>query len=204
MLQRSATPFAIAAVVFCAAYAPGSPASADIEIKVKTEYYNVRGRSIDALDRSIYRNAPLLNGTDRALGQARLRFNSDIKARETERGCAVDDPQVSLEVVMVLPRWTDEKRGSSDLRRLWSGFSGFVRRHEERHVEIAMKHAKQLQRVFTNVPTAPNCKLLRARLQSGAKRILTQHGRAQAKFDEREQARLRRAARVAASRARGN
>lgn len=177
-----------------------NPASAEVKITVKTEYYTVRGRSIDALDKSLYRNAPLLNGTDRALGQARLRFDSDIRARESDRGCAVDDPQVTLEVVMILPRWADEKRANSELRSLWSGFAGFVRQHEERHVEIAMNHAKKLQRVFTNVPMAPNCKMLRARLQSGANRILAQHAKAQERFDAREQARMQRAARVVASR----
>lgn len=190
---------AVGALTLCG-LALAAPSQAGVEIDVKTTYYDVRGKSIESLDESIYRNAPLLNGKERALGQARLKFDANIDAEMTNRGCAVTDPNVSLDIVVTLPRWRGHNKADAGLQRLWSNFYGFVKRHEERHAEIAMKHAKMLERVFSNVPTAPNCKLLRARLMAGAKRILTQHKNAQERFDANEQARMRRAARMVATR----
>ncbi|MEM9206619.1 MAG: DUF922 domain-containing protein [Pseudomonadota bacterium] len=194
MMIRSLVTFA--AFFLCAAAATDiSDVRAEVRIDIKTEYYTVRGRTVEALDESISRNAPILNGDAQALGQARLQFKSNVQGVTENGKCRVTNPGVDLAVVVVLPRWRDEKRSGQDLRLLWRSFSGYIAAHEARHVEIARKHAERLKRMFTRVPDAPTCDMLQSRLEAGAKRILSEHHREQLRFDEVEQRRMARAIR---------
>lgn len=176
------------------------PVQAEVKTSLKTKYYNVSGRTPETLVKSIFKSAPALAQGKRALGSARLKFDWDIDAEQTNYKCQVNDLEVSLEILVTLPRWRNEKGADPQLRAFWRSFYGFVEKHENRHVTIAKQHATQLERMFNRVPAADNCKLLTARLAAGAKRILTNHNRKQTKFDAQEQAKMRRNARVSASR----
>ena len=199
-VSRIATLFLLAGL---AAVPLSGPAAAKVTISQKTKYYTIHGSTPKAFFQSLERAAPFFDD-GRALGVSRLKFNSKVKGVQTATTCRIENPDVRLEVLMTLPRWADEKRADPKLQLFWKIFSAFVRKHEEHHVEIAMKHARMLQQVYSRIPAAPDCKRLKLRLDSAARRILTQHHVQQTKFDAREQARMRRNARTFASRHRNN
>jgi predicted secreted Zn-dependent protease len=71
---------------------------------------------------------------------------------------------------------------------IWDTLAADIKRHEERHAEIARTHARQLERTILGLPPARNCATLKARVNRVSQDAMTTHDKDQMRFDRIETA----------------
>jgi len=69
---------------------------------------------------------------------------------------------------------------------IWNTLAADIRRHEDRHVEIARQHARQMERLILSLPSASNCDTLQDKANEATARETDRHDADQARFDRIE------------------
>ena len=119
-------------------------------------------------------------------GATQIRFGGDLTyVRKGER-CAIEDARVTLDTKIILPRWKNRKRATKELGFIWDALSADIKRHEERHAEIARQYARDLERALKRLPAQDNCDKMQDKVADVTDRITLAHDEAQMKFDRIE------------------
>ena len=85
-----------------------------------------------------------------------------------------------------LPRWHPRGRTDKDVRIFWDTLAADIKRHEERHVEIAKQYGSELEKALLAIDRQDTCQLAAAKAKEVTARVLSDHDRAQAEFDRVE------------------
>ncbi|TIO37860.1 MAG: DUF922 domain-containing protein, partial [Mesorhizobium sp.] len=72
------------------------------------------------------------------------------------------------------------------VRLFWDTLSADIKRHEERHVEIAKNHARELEDALKATYPQRTCEAAKAQAAQISAAILAKHDRAQVQFDRVE------------------
>lgn len=160
------------------------PAGAATLVKTYS-YFTVRGRTLDDIQREFSRRGPAV-GDLRHPGATRMSFTTRIGYAEQGSSCRVVSARVTVKVHVILPRWKQRGRADPDVRIFWDTLSADIKRHEERHVEIAKNHARELENALLATGGQASCKDAAARAKEVTARVLASHDRAQAEFDRVE------------------
>jgi predicted secreted Zn-dependent protease len=162
-------------------------ASTETEFTQTLAYYTVRGTTAADLDAALSRGGPLVKDTGmRHPGATEMKFGGSVTYAETPELCAVDSALITLDTKIILPRWTQRRRAERDLALIWDTLSGDIRRHEERHAEIARQYARKLQDAIAALRPQPTCGAMEQRVAEVTERILGEHDQDQARFDRVE------------------
>jgi len=165
------------------------PPSADAEVVVRKSlsYFQVGGRTAAELDAELSRKGPFTEASgSRHPGATQIRFGGDLTYTKRGTRCAIDDVQVVVETKLILPRWKNRKRASPDMALLWDALAADIKRHEERHAEIARQHAKLLEQRLLKLRPERDCETLQARVGAVTDEITAEHDEAQMRFDRIE------------------
>jgi predicted secreted Zn-dependent protease len=164
-------------------------ASAEPVITKTYSYFRIGGRTADDLDRELDRRGPLTHTTGhRHPGATEIKFGGDVTYVEKGGRCAIGSTHVTLRTHVILPRWTNRYRAPADLGFIWDTLSMDIKRHEERHAEIARTHARLLERTLLELRPERSCELLEKRVAETTKALLEGHDLQQARFDQVEAA----------------
>ncbi|RWX75496.1 DUF922 domain-containing protein [Neorhizobium lilium] len=164
-------------------------ASAEPVITKTYSYFRIGGRTADDLDRELDRRGPLTHNTGhRHPGATEIKFGGDVTYVEKGGRCSVGGTHVTLRTHMILPRWSNRSRADADLGFIWDTLSMDIKRHEERHAEIARSHARQLERTLLDLRPEKDCDMLERRVAETTRQLLEQHDLDQARFDQVEAA----------------
>ncbi len=161
-----------------------SAADARVRLDLKYQGYTVRGTSVAAIWRDIFRKGP--HQRERGLyaqAQARISYGWDIDFQETRGGCRVRAADVNVRVRILLPAWADERRGSKALKVAWRGYAARVRAHEDHHKDIALAHAREIDTLLLKGRSRGSCAALGRDLRARADRILARERQMQLHFD---------------------
>jgi predicted secreted Zn-dependent protease len=167
------------------------PATAMAEplINKTYSYFRIGGRTAEELDRELEKNGPLTHTTGhRHPGVTEIKFGGDVTYVEKGGECAVGGTRVTLRTHITLPRWSNRGKASSDLGFIWDTLSADIKRHEERHAEIARNHARQLERELQALRPSATCDALERRVADLTRRLLESHDSEQLRFDQVEAA----------------
>ncbi|SIR01344.1 Predicted secreted Zn-dependent protease [Rhizobium sp. RU35A] len=160
------------------------PTLADPAIIKTYSYFNISGRTSEDLDAELARRGPQTGAAGfRHPGATEIRFGGDITYHESEGHCAVGDVNVTLRTKIILPRWKNRRRAEPGLALIWDTLSADIKRHEERHAEIARQHARDLEKALLALPPANNCAVLERQVGTISRRIIDEHDRDQLRFD---------------------
>jgi predicted secreted Zn-dependent protease len=102
--------------------------------------------------------------------------------------CAVGSAKVTLSTKLILPRWKNRGTANRDLALVWDTLASDIKRHEERHAEIARNHARKLEKDFLSLRSEADCERMQARVARLSETAIQQHDRDQARFDRTEAA----------------
>jgi predicted secreted Zn-dependent protease len=91
-----------------------------------------------------------------------------------------------VETKLILPRWKNRKRATQDMATLWDALSSDIKRHEERHAEIARQHAKLLEQRLLKLRPTRDCETLQDRVSEVTDEVTVAHDEAQMRFDRVE------------------
>lgn len=163
------------------------PARAETAIDQKTTYFNIAGRTAEELDRELERRGPHTSNTGaRHPGATRIKFGGDVTYSQAGGRCSIQTARVELSIRIILPRWTNRRKAPGDLGLLWDTIARDIKRHEERHAEIARQHARALDQALKALGSRASCAQLQAEVDEVSREALDAHAEDQARFDRIE------------------
>lgn len=164
-----------------------APAEAETIITKSFAYFPIKGRTAADLDEALSSSGPLVSGTGaRHPGATEMKFGGSVIYAQHESRCSVDSARITLHTKIILPRWTQRRRAERDLALIWDTLASDIKRHEERHAEIARQHARKLQKAIEDLRSRENCAEMEAEVARVTEEILTAHDADQARFDRVE------------------
>lgn len=176
----------VAALLIAAASAP---APAETIIHKSVTYFSIGGRTASELDQEMMRRGPFSRTTGRRHpGATQIRFNGSATFVRKGSRCVIGGAKVSLSTKLMLPRWTNRRRANRQMGLIWDTLAADIKRHEERHAEIARIHARQLEKTILGLSAAQDCPTLKARVNRVSQDAMIAHDKDQLRFDRIESA----------------
>lgn len=164
-----------------------STASAEPLISKTYGYFSIGGKTAETLDRELERRGPVTNATGhRHPGATEIKFGGEVTYLERGKQCSVGNVKVTLKTNLILPRWKNRRTADKNLRFIWDTLSADIKRHEERHAEIARTYARTLETDLHALRSASSCPELEKKVGAVTKRVLEAHDRDQMRFDRIE------------------
>lgn len=166
---------------------PLQPARAETVITKSFSYFPVGGKTAAELDAELARRGPVMkrNGA-RHPGATRIKWGGSVTYVRRGARCAVGEATVTLSTQIILPRWKNRRRADPSLALVWDTLSRDIKRHEERHAEIARNHARALERTLTRLPAQADCARMQTRVDRATADAVAAHDADQARFDRVE------------------
>ena len=162
-------------------------ASADVVVQKSITYFQIGGRTPADLDAELSRKGPFTQASgNRHPGATQIRFGGDLTYTRRGDRCAIGDVRVTVATKLILPRWKNRNRASQDMATLWDALSSDIKRHEERHAEIARQHAKLLEQSLLKLRPTRDCETLQDRVSEITDEVTLAHDEAQMRFDRVE------------------
>lgn len=164
-------------------------ARAEVSVRKTITYFEIRGASAEALDRELSRRGPKTMRTGmRHPGATRIKFGGTVTYADIGHACRIDTVKVTVTTQLILPRWKKPKKYDKGLPLIWNTLAADIKRHEERHAEIARNHARHMEKLFSRLPPQRTCDAMQARVGEASRQALEEHDREQARFDSIEAA----------------
>lgn len=159
-------------------------ASASPRIVKTYSYFSISGRTADDLDAQLQKHGPLTRSSGfRHPGATQIKFGGEVTYLETDRNCSIGDVSVTLKTNITLPRWVNRRQASDTLGLIWDTLAADIKRHEERHAEIARGYARKLETNLNSLGSRKTCKELEAEVGKLTKAMIDEHDRDQLQFD---------------------
>jgi predicted secreted Zn-dependent protease len=185
-MDQKMRPARIALALLAAAAFQASPAVA-ASVSKSYSYFTVTGSTLAELETELARRGPQVRSTgERHPGATRLEFKTSINYLRDDRGCRVGDATVMVEARIILPRWKSRSRPEREARIVWNTLAADIKRHEERHVEIARNSARELELELGALDRERDCARLSAKAKRTSDEVMRRHDEAQTRFDRVE------------------
>lgn len=155
---------------------------------VKTySYFAIGGRTLDDIETQLSKHGPQVKSTgSRHPGATQMAFTTRVSYAESSGSCRVADAIVTVRVKVILPEWRSSRKADADVKLFWNTLSADIKRHEERHVEIAKNHARQLEDALKASYPQKTCAEVKARAVQITAAELARHDQDQVRFDRVE------------------
>jgi predicted secreted Zn-dependent protease len=155
---------------------------------VKTySYFAIGGRTLDDIETQLSKHGPQVKSTgSRHPGATQMAFTTRIGYAEKPGSCHIADAIVTVKVKVILPEWRPSRKADADVKLFWDTLSADIKRHEERHVEIAKNHAKQLEDALKASYPQKTCAEAKAKAAEITSAELARHDQDQVRFDRVE------------------
>lgn len=158
-------------------------------IRKTYSYFDISGLTGADLERELSKHGPMLSESGvRHPGATKIKLGGSVDYRSSDGRCRVLDAKVTLETHLTLPRWTDRNRAGRETVLVWDTLSSDIKRHEERHAEIARQYARKLEKTLEALHPERTCQLMETRVDATSKRIIEEHAADQQRFDRVEAA----------------
>ncbi|MCO5729987.1 DUF922 domain-containing Zn-dependent protease [Rhizobium sp. SSA_523] len=185
--RRPARPLRTVAACLCAGSLvltlPG-PALSQPAIAKTYSYFTIAGRTAEDLDSELSRRGPLTRGNGfRHPGATEIKFGGEVTYKDSGSTCAIGDVKITLKTKIILPRWKNRRQATGSLALIWDTLSADIKRHEERHAEIARSYARRLEQSLRALPTASTCSAMEESVGKITHKIIDEHDRDQLRFD---------------------
>ena len=145
-------------------------AAAEVIATKSYSYFDIKGKTADELDDELSRRGPTANGSSaRHPGATKIRFGGEATYIQDNGRCRVGNVKVTVHTQIIMPRWRNRKGASRELSMIWDALSSDIKRHEERHAEIARTQARAMERELKALrrTTAPPASLFTVQRRGG-------------------------------------
>ncbi len=130
-----------------------SQAQSEMIVRKTVTYFSIGGKTAADLDREMAAHGPLLTTGRRHPGATRVTFSGKASYVSEEGRCSIGEARIVLTTKMMLPRWKNRTKADARMALLWDTLSADIKRHEERHAEIARNHARALEKALAGAQT---------------------------------------------------
>ena len=162
-------------------------APAEMIVYKTITYFSIGGTTTAELDHELQTRGPEVKTTGtRHPGATRIKFGGDVTYLQKGGTCRVAKARVTVSTHIMLPRWKNRRSAKPGLALLWDTLSGDIRRHEERHAEIARTHGREMEQALAHLPAESTCHAMQEAVSSLSAMLILSHDRDQARFDRVE------------------
>ncbi|MBD9647186.1 putative secreted Zn-dependent protease [Ensifer sp. KUDG1] len=187
-MSRVRVPFKVALLALLVA-APFGTASGETVVNKSFSYFSIGGRTAEELDKALSASGPMMKSTGaRHPGATRIKFGGSITYVSRNGRCAVGSARVTLNTRIILPKWKYRRQAGRDLALVWDTLSSDIKRHEERHAEIARNHARRMEKMFLALKPQDTCEEMQESVARASATAIEAHDKDQARFDRTEAA----------------
>lgn len=154
-------------------------------VSTKTySYFTIGGKTAADLDRELSQRGPITKSTGfRHPGATEIKFGGELTYVEKDGKCGVGTVKVTLHTKILLPRWSNRRRTNADLALIWDTLSADIKRHEERHAEIARGYARDLDRQLRALRPQSDCETMQTMVAQVSQNVMDAHDKDQVRFD---------------------
>jgi len=161
-----------------------SLASAEPEVRVDYEYYEIRGETAEAL-----RQAMNVQGVVWKDGNTYDAFTSwnvswTFERRLGREGCTIESVRSVVKVTQRFPKWKDRSYAPKDLQQKWNAYMKALKEHEDGHKDIAVGAAREIEAFLVDLAPSPSCEDLTIRANASAMKILEKYKKREEAYDE--------------------
>jgi predicted secreted Zn-dependent protease len=155
---------------------------------VKTySYFSIGGSTLEDIEAQLSKHGPQVKSTgSRHPGATQMAFTTRISYAGKAGSCRIADAAVTVKVKVILPEWRRPRKADPDVKLFWDTLAADIKRHEERHVEIAKNHARELEDALKATYPQKDCDAAKAKAAEITAAVLARHDRAQVQFDRVE------------------
>ena len=165
----------------------GVQAHAETLIRKTFSYFSISGKTPEELDRELSRRGPIAKSTGmRHPGVTRIKFGGTVTYVEKNGRCSIGEAKVTLSTNIVLPRWKNRSKANRDMALIWDTLASDIKRHEERHAEIARNHARMLEARLLSLGKTSDCYRLKDKVAQISAEAVDKHNADQRRFDRTE------------------
>lgn len=166
------------------ALSSAGPAFSDTIVRKTYSYFSITGKTAADLDQQLSKHGPLTRNTGaRHPGATEIKFGGELTYVEKNGQCSVGTAKVLLNTRILLPRWKNRRRTTAELAFIWDTLLADIKRHEERHAEIARTHARSLERQLAALRPQKSCETLQEMVGKITQSVMDEHDRDQMRFD---------------------
>ena len=153
------------------------PLDPAVSVVTVQEDYAIAGRDRPQLLRQMRERGPRdSGGRHHAYTRWRLRWTHDPQPVGSNAplasGCRPGQPQITLFLLTVAPRWVDVEQAAPSLRSTWARFLEATQQHEEGHRNLCMRAAQSLLDRLRSLSPAEDCSRLQQQAQQVAAQVL--------------------------------
>lgn len=156
------------------------------EIRERTTFFMVKGKSFDELNRQLGMKGPDLGRGARHAGSTDVSFMSDPTYKTVTGGCTIDHARVKLDLHTLLPRWSPPANSPRETRVLWKTLRDDIATHEAEHSRIAKSWLKRIEAELRALPAEKTCPAMEAKVNGTIRSLLKRHEADQLAFDAAE------------------
>jgi predicted secreted Zn-dependent protease len=150
-------------------------------------YFSIGGQTLDEIEDELARHGPQVRSSgQRHPGATRMQFNTRLDYAEGRGRCRVAKATVTVSAKVILPKWRRHRKAETDVRLIWDTLAADIKRHEDRHVEIAKNHAREMEKALKAIGPQASCASMAEKAKAVSAKMLDRHDRAQAEFDRVE------------------
>ncbi|MDP9839423.1 putative secreted Zn-dependent protease [Neorhizobium huautlense] len=160
------------------------PVAAQPVVSKTYSYFTIGGKTAEELDSELERRGPLTRHTGaRHPGATEIKFGGEVSYVDRGGRCSIGAVKVTVRTHIILPRWRNRNAATGNLARIWDALSADIKRHEERHAEIARTHARTLEAKLRAIRPANSCDILEGKVGEISREAIEAHDREQIRFD---------------------
>ncbi|OLP52086.1 peptidase [Allorhizobium taibaishanense] len=162
-------------------------ASAETIVRKSTSTFVIGGHSAKDLDGELERKGPHTSGSGlRHPGATRIRFGGTMDYLRRPGHCSIGNVKVTVSIKIIVPSWKNRSKADPELGLIWDTLSADINRHEARHAEIAVQHARDLDEKLKALPSASSCEALQQTVSELTDQVTREHDADQIRFDRIE------------------
>lgn len=162
-------------------------ASAETIVRKTTRYFPIHGRTAAELDHQLETKGPHTSGAGtRHPGATKIRFGGTMNYLKSPGSCKIDNIKVTLNITIIMPTWKNRSRTNAGLNLIWDTLASDIKRHEERHAEIAVQHARDLDRRLKALTPTSTCEEMADKVSALTDTVTDEHDADQLRFDRIE------------------
>ena len=147
-------------------------------------YFSIGGTTMQDLQQELVARGPMVQSSgQRHAGATQMRFVDKVRFSQAGGKCRISSASVTVKARIILPRWTRRGSGSDETRLIWDTLSADIKRHEENHVSIARRHAREMELALLAMPPQRDCAAVTVKGREAMAQQMKRHDAEQARFD---------------------
>jgi predicted secreted Zn-dependent protease len=128
-----------------------------VELEKRIQYYDLDGTTLADLRDQLIHRRPKEKQSNMWVGLTETQFETRYQLSNDHVHCKINAVNVSLNIVVHLPRWRPKARVTQALKNRWSLFEQAIEWHESGHVDHAIWAANQLHQRISKLRAEASC-----------------------------------------------